>query len=121
MELTITWLGIISFGLNLLLAGIGIYQFVSAKKEEENTKGRIRDWQNQAEGIKNALLSIAQNPDQFTEKKDIASAVLGVAQSAVTLDKVFVEERFYPDEEVKKKREEAEKETKALLEKYKNQ
>jgi hypothetical protein len=115
MTLEINWLTIISFTLNLVLSGLGIYQFVTSKKEEENTKSRVRDWQNHAEGVKNALLQISQNPSQYSDKGAVISAVSAVAQSAVTLDKVFVEERFYSDEDVKRKREEAEREIKDLF------
>lgn len=52
MQLTIDWLTIISFLLNLLLAGIGLYQFISSKKEEENTKAKVKLWQKSAEGLK---------------------------------------------------------------------
>ncbi len=104
-----------SLVLNIILFIWGIWQLVSARKQEENIKGRIRDWQNQAEGIKNALLQISQNPGQFTDKNDMAGAVLSAAQSAVTLEKIFVEERFHTDQEIKQKREAAEKDFKKLL------
>jgi hypothetical protein len=106
---------LISIGLNIALAAWGIYQLASAKKEEENTKSKVRIWQNQAEGIKNSLLGIAQNPQQFSGKEDIARATQVAAQSAVAFDQSFVEERFYTDQEVKEKRERAEEEFKLLL------
>lgn len=88
--------------------------FVS-RKDKESTKSIIRSWQNQAEGIKNALLGISYSPKEFTRREDIAKSVQGIAQSVIALDKAMTEERFYTDKEVKVKKEKAEEETKNLF------
>lgn len=94
---------------------INIYQFFTSKEEKKNTKILVRAWQNQAEGLKNALLNISYNPNNFTNKQDVLSAINAVAQSAVSLDKAMAEERFYSEDEVKEKKEETEKEMKKLF------
>ncbi len=118
MQLNIEPISIFSFLLNIIFAGITIYQIVSSKKEEENTKSKVKLWQKSAEGIKNGLLGIAMNPDRFTGKNDIASAVQSLAQVATSFDDSFVEERFYTESEVKQKREDTEKEQKKLFESF---
>lgn len=106
----------ISLGLITIISiAINIFQALSSRSEKHNTKLLVRVWQNQAEGIKNALLGIAYNPHNYSNKEDIASAVNAVAQSAVALDKAMTEERFYSDEEVKRKKEETEKEMQKLF------
>ncbi len=111
----ITWYELASYLTNIVLAFLSIYQFLASKKEEENTKSKIRMLQNQAEGIKNALLQIGQNSNAFSSKDDIAAAVTAVSQSAVTLDQAMVEERFYSETEIKQKRMEMEKQQKKLF------
>lgn len=118
MQLNIELISLFSFFLNVVFAGITIYQIVSSKKEEENTKAKVKLWQKSAEGIKNGLLGIAMNPDKFTGKNDIASAVQSLAQVATSFDDSFVEERFYSEQEVKQKREDTEKEQKKLFESF---
>lgn len=93
----------------------GIYQKIIRDSERSTTKTLLGSWQNQAAGIKNALLGIGQNPNNFSDKKDIAAAVTSVAQSAVSLDQAMVENRFYTDKEIKSKREDGERETKEFL------
>ena len=118
MQITIDWLTTISFILNLVLAGLGIYQFVASKKEEENTKSKVKLWQKSAEGLKNGLIGIAVNPNNFTNKTDIAAAVQSLSQVASSFDESFVEERFYSEEEVKEKRETALKEQKKIFQSF---
>lgn len=115
VQLTIDWLTLFSFLLNLLLAGIGLYQFISSKKEEENTKSKVKLWQKSAEGLKNGLINIAVSPDAFSNKNDIAKAVQSLSQIATSLDDSFVEERFYTEKEVKAKRESTIREQKKLF------
>ncbi|PJA50833.1 hypothetical protein CO168_02935, partial [Candidatus Shapirobacteria bacterium CG_4_9_14_3_um_filter_36_12] len=100
MQLNIEPISLFSFFLNVVFASITIYQIVSSKKEEENTKAKVKLWQKSAEGIKNGLLGIAMNPDKFTGKSDIASAVQSLAQVTTSFDDSFVEERFYSEQEV---------------------
>ena len=107
MQITVDWPTIISFVLNLFLAGLGIYQFIASKKEEENTKSKVKLWQKSAEGLKNGLIGIGVNPNNFTNKNDIAAAVQSLSQVASSFDESFVEERFYSEKEVKDKREKA--------------
>jgi len=44
MQINIDWITIISFTINLVFAAITIYQIVSSKKEEENTKAKVKLW-----------------------------------------------------------------------------
>lgn len=118
MQITLDWITIISFVISLVFAGITIYQIVSSKKEEENTKAKVKLWQKSAEGLKNGLLGVAMNPNNFTNKNDIASAVQSLAQVATSFDDSFVEERFYTEKEVKEKRETTLKEQKKLFESF---
>lgn len=103
--------------LNVILFIWGGLQLLSARKEEEKARGKIRIWHKHIEGIKNALLQIGQNPNKYTNKEDIASSVQAVAQNAVALDDAFAEDRFYKDEEIKARREIGEKEMKTLFKK----
>lgn len=119
MQINIDWITIVSFTLNLVFAGITIYQIVSSKKEEENTKAKVKLWQKSAEGLKNGLLGIAMNPSNYTNKNDIASAVQSLAHVATSFDDSFVEERFYTEKEVKEKRETTMKEQKKLFDSFK--
>jgi len=119
MQITVDWITIISFVVNLVFAGITIYQIVSSKKEEENTKAKVKLWQKSAEGLKNGLLGIAMNPNNYTNKNDIASAAQSLAQVATTFDDSFIEERFYTESEVKQKREDTIREQKKLFESFK--
>ncbi len=119
MQINVDWITIISFVVNLVFAGITIYQIVSSKKEEENTKAKVKLWQKSAEGLKNGLLGIAMNPNNYTNKNDIASAAQSLAQVATTFDDSFIEERFYTESEVKQKREDTIKEQKKLFESFK--
>ena len=115
MDLTVSWLTIISFILNLVLAGLGLYQYIDSKEEEENTKSKVKLWQKAMEGLKNGLLGVAMNPNNYTNKNDVASAVQSLAQVASSLDESFVKERFYSEGKVKAKREKAEEERKELF------
>ena len=72
-----------------------------------------------AEGLKNGLLGIAMNPNNYTDKNDIASALRSLSQVAASLDESFVEERFYTEKEVKQKREDSLKEQRKLFESFK--
>lgn len=120
MTITLDWLTLASFTLNLFFAGITIYQIVNTKKEEENTKAKVKLWQKTAEGLKNGLLGIAMNPNNFTNKSDIAAAVQTAAQVATSFDDSFVEERFYTEKEVKAKREATLAEQKKLFDSFRN-
>lgn len=59
------------------------------------------------------------NPNNYTNKNDIASAIQSLAQVATSFDDSFVEERFYTESEVKQKREDTIKEQKKLFESFK--
>lgn len=100
---------------NVIIVIVGVYQLVTSKKEEENTKGKVRAWQNQAEGLKNALLNISYNSKGYSEKDDVIEAITAISQIAVSLDKSFIEERFYNDAEIKVQREKRDEETKKLF------
>ncbi len=119
MQITLDWVTIVSFVANLLFAGITIYQIVSSKKEEENTKAKVKLWQKSAEGLKNGILGVAMNANNYTNKNDIASAVQSLAQVATSFDDSFVEERFYTEKEVKEKRETTIREQKKIFESFK--
>lgn len=118
MTINIDLLTLFSFILNLILAGLGLYQYINSKKEEENTRAKVKLWQKAAEGLKNGLIHIAVNPNNFTNKTDIASAVQALSQTATSLDDSFVEERFYTEKEVKEKREETIRSQKKLFESF---
>jgi|GEM_PF-1824751 len=120
IQITVDWLAIFSFILNLALAGLGIYQFVSSKKEEENTKSKVKLWQKFADGLKNGLIGIAVNPNNFTNKTVIAAAVSSLSQVATSFDESFVEERFYSEKEVKEKREKALEEQNRIFQSFHN-
>ncbi len=59
------------------------------------------------------------NPNNYTNKNDIASVVQSLAQVATSFDDSFVEERFYTEKEVKEKREATIKEQRKLFESFK--
>lgn len=119
MQITFGLVTILSFLINFTFAGITIYQVVSSKKEEENTKAKVKLWQKSAEGLKNGLLGVAMSSDNYTNKSDIASAIQSLAQVATSFDGSFVEERFYTEGEVKQKREDTMKEQEKLFESFK--
>lgn len=120
MKITLSWLTIISFCLNLILGGLGIYQFLDSKNKEENIKTFVRIWQNSAEGISNGLLQISQNPKLFSSVEDMSQAVGVAAQSARGLNEAMIQQRFYSDEEVKKQKEKSQEEIKQLLKQVRN-
>ena len=120
-EIKISFSTLVSLALNVALFIIGFYQLIAAKKEEENTKGKVRIWQNQAEGIKNALLAISQNSNNYDSKQSAISAASAVAQQAVAFEKSLVEERFFTDEEVKQNRITADKTFQELIKNLRHQ
>lgn len=120
MKITISWLAVISFLINLILGGVSLYQFVDAKNKEENIKIMQRSWQNHIEGINFGLLNIAQNPKNFTSTIDMAQAVGVAAQSANALNQAISQQRFYSDKEVRQQKETSVQEIKKLMEEYKN-
>ncbi len=120
MRLTLSWLTIISFSLNLFLSLLGIYQYLDASKKEENTKIMIRSWQNNIEGISNGLLTISQNPNYFTSKEDVVVAVGVSAQSARSLNEAMSQQRFYSDDQVRIQKEKSSEETRKLIESFRN-
>lgn len=65
--------------------------------------------------IKNGLINIAFNQNNFSNKNDIAAAIQSLSQVATSLDDSFVEERFYTEKEVKDKRESTIAEQKKLF------
>ncbi len=99
----------------IVLGLLNIYQFFMNKSEKSFTKSLVRSWQNHIEGIKNSLLQISQTPGHNLTKEGLSSSIQVLTQQAVALDKAMTEERFYKDSEVKKKREEIEKQFKELL------
>jgi len=116
-----TWYDVLSYILNIGLLIWGVIQMVTAKKEEENTQSELRNWHNQAEGIKNALLQIGQNPSQYSDKVDISNAVSAVSQSAVAFSKALEQRRLFTEEEVKKEIQDGRTETKRMLNQFKKQ
>jgi len=50
-EIKISFSTLVSLALNVALFIIGFYQLIAAKKEEENTKGKVRIWQNRFKTI----------------------------------------------------------------------
>ncbi len=101
--------------IGIMLGLLNIYQLLIGHKERESVKSIIRGWQNQAEGIKNALLGIVYSQQNFSTTEDMKGAIQAISQSAVSLDKAMTEERFYTDKEVKNKKTKSEEEMKELL------
>lgn len=118
MKLTVGWLSIISFVLNICFAGLSFYQYLDSKKQEEKIKTMLRTWQNNVEGIYNGLLSVSQNPKYFSSTIDMAQAVGVAANSARSLNEAIIQERFYTDSEVRVQKEKSQEETKRLLESF---
>lgn len=120
MKITVSWLTIISFVLNLFLAGLGVFQYFDATKKEESARVMIRSWQNSIEGINNGLLAISQNPNYFTSKEDIAMSVGVAAQSTRALNDAMLQQRFYSDDQVRIQKEKSAEETRKLIESFRD-
>lgn len=118
-EVKLTPTETISILLNIILFIWGFIQLRDFQNQEIRLKNKVRIWHKHIEGIKNALLQLNQNPQNFTDKSDIASAANMIAQSASALDDSFAEDRFYTDDEIKDRREKSERSFKKLLNQFK--
>jgi hypothetical protein len=107
----------IYFIVAIILSLLNIYQFFTGKEKDQTIKGLVRSWQNHAEGIKNALLQLSLTPGHQLSNDKMYGSIQVLSQQAVALDKALREQRFYDDNEIKKKLEENEEQFKALLQK----
>lgn len=121
MKITLNWLTLVSFLLNLVLSGLGIYQYLDSVRKEDNNKIMIRSWQNSIEGINNGLLQISQNPKYFSSVEDMSQAVGVASQSTRALNEAISQQRFYTDEEVKIQKEKSLEETRQWMEEIRKQ
>lgn len=120
MKVTIGWLTIVSFLLNIALSGLSLYQFLDSKKQEDNLKMVVRSWQNQAEGLSTSLTTIAFSPNNFSTKYDMAQAVSVASSYAYSLNQALAQQRFYTDTEVRTQKEESSKNMQQILNQYKS-
>jgi hypothetical protein len=91
---------------SLFLAFLNIYQFFNNESEVKTKEFLLTNWHNMTEGIKHALLQIAQNPQSFTDKQDIVNSVNVVAQVATSMAQAMEEQRFFSTKEVLQNRQE---------------
>lgn len=71
---------------------------------------------NTSESLRNALFQISQNPDVFTDKKDVITTVGAVSQLVSGMVQAIEEQRFYPNaKEIKQMRDKKQDEFKRQM------
>lgn len=100
--------GIIS---TIVLSVIAIWQHINNLKQSHEKNAEIKakeflltNWHNISEGMKNALFQISQNPDKFSDKKDVLASVNILTQIVVSMTQAMEEQRFFSTDEVKEMR-----------------
>jgi hypothetical protein len=81
--------------LGTLLAILNIYQFFKNKSEVKILDGILTMLHNTSESLRNVLLQISQNPDSFTDKKNVITTVGTVSQLASGMVQAIEEQRFH--------------------------
>ncbi|GIW61210.1 MAG: hypothetical protein KatS3mg101_1187 [Patescibacteria group bacterium] len=124
MKFTEIDLNTIYLALSIFLAILNIYQFFKNRSDVKILDGILTMLHNTSESLRNALLQISQNPDSFTDKKDVINTVGAVSQLASGMVQAIEEQRFYSSKkEAKqmrtKKQEEFQKKMSRILKRYK--
>jgi hypothetical protein len=103
---------------SLVLGILNIIQFFQRQNETQRFDNLLTNWHNLTEGLRNALMNITQNQDLFSNKSDIIASVGSIYQITSSMASAMEEQRFYPGQQAKIKRENAQKKFENNMKKF---
>jgi hypothetical protein len=102
------WWSVITTALSVIFLGVSIWQIVEGRKQKERSNAQVKIWQQDANGVAQALIRIIQDnlATRYTTTNDVCNAIWAVQASSFALYQSLYEERAVTEEEYKQQQKE---------------